>query len=188
MRSYSVLALMIFALLAARAAGSEAPATKPMVHEEVSRVWDEIARQFQDWSSRWHGYFGGLTESRGERPLITWMLNHRDDLALSPEQVRNLERLRNDFEREAVKREADSRVAEMDLSALLEADSVDLTKTEAKVREIERLRADLRFARIRAIAQGKELLSQEQREKLRNMLSESRYSRRHDGELRKPTR
>jgi len=180
MRSYSVGALLMFALLATPAAGSDAPAAKPAVHEEVSRVWDEMARQFRDWSSRWHEHFGGSRESRGERPLISLMLSRRDDLNLSTEQVRSLERLRNDFEREAIRRETDIRVAEMDISALLEADAVDLKKAEARVREIERLRADLRFARIRAIEQSKELLSLEQREKLRNMLTGSHYSRRPD--------
>ncbi|OGQ78870.1 MAG: hypothetical protein A3F90_09220 [Deltaproteobacteria bacterium RIFCSPLOWO2_12_FULL_60_19] len=184
MRSYSVVALLIFALLATPAAGSDAPAAQPVVHEEVSRVWDEITRQIQNWTNRWHERFGGLTESRGERPLITWMLSHRDDLNLSAEQVRNLERLRGDFERETIRREADLRVAEMDLSSLLESDSVDLKKAEVKVREIERLRADTRFARIRTIEQGKELLSQEQREKLRNMVAGTHYSRRHDREPR----
>ena len=177
MRSYNVVALSLFAFLATPVAGSDTPAAKPAVHQEVSRVWDEITRQFQDWSSRWQEHFGGSTESRGERPLITWMLSHRDDLDLSIEQVRNLERLRNEFEREAIRREADLRVAEMDLSSLLESDSVDLKKTETKVREIERLRADLRFARIRTIDQGKEALSQEQREKLRSMLAGTHYSR-----------
>ena len=185
MRSRTVVALMFFLLFAMPvAAGSDSPPLKPAFHEEVTRVWDEFARELHDWRSRWREHFGGSREPRGERPLISWMLSHREDLNLSSEQVRNLERLRSDFERDAVKREADIRVAEMDLSALLEADAVDLKKAEAKVGEIERLRADLRLARIRAIEQGKGLLSQEQHDKLRNLLSGNRYSRRHDRESR----
>ncbi|MBI2360514.1 MAG: periplasmic heavy metal sensor [Deltaproteobacteria bacterium] len=101
-----------------------------------------------------------------------------------PEQVRSLERLRADFERQAIKNEADLRVGEMDLSALLEAEPVDLKQIEAKVREIERLRADLRFARIRAIEQGKGQLSAEQRERLQSLLSGSRYPRPRSGAYR----
>jgi hypothetical protein len=181
MRSSTIVGLLIFSLLAMPAAGSEPPVRKPVVHEEVTRAWDELSRQLHDWGSRWREHFGSFRESPGERPLITFMLSHRDELGLSSDQVRNLERLRNDFQREAVKREADIRVAEMDLSALLEADPVDLKKAEAQVREIERLKAELRFGRIRAIEQGKGLLSQEQREKLRSLLSGTRYSRSVEG-------
>ena len=83
-----------------------------------------------------------------------------------------LERLRGDFQREAVKRDADQRVAEMDLAALLAVDPVDVGEVEAKVREIERLRADQRLARIRTIEQGKAQLSREQRAKLGGLLAE----------------
>jgi Spy/CpxP family protein refolding chaperone len=45
---------------------------------------------------------------------------------------------------------------------------------EAKVREAERLRADMRIARIRTIEQGRTQLTAEQREKLRALLAEPR--------------
>jgi Spy/CpxP family protein refolding chaperone len=51
-----------------------------------------------------------------------------------------------------------------------------MTKVEAKVREIERLRADLRFARIRATQKAKERLSVEQRQKLDEVLAESQFT------------
>jgi len=43
---------------------------------------------------------------------------------------------------------------------------------EAKVREIERGRADIRLARIRAIEKAKELLTADQRKKLQEMMGE----------------
>jgi hypothetical protein len=52
-----------------------------------------------------------------------------------------------------------------------------MTKVEAKVREIERLRADLRFARIRTVQKGKEQLSVDQRKKLDELFSESQLTR-----------
>ena len=73
-----------------------------------------------------------------------------------------------------MKRDADLRVAEMDLETLRRADPVDLARVEAKVREIERARADLRVARIRTIEQGKAQLTAEQREKLRMLAAEPR--------------
>ena len=52
------------------------------------------------------------------------------------------------------------------------AEPVDLAQVEARVRDAERLRADLRVARIRAIEQGKAQLTAEQRDKLRALMTE----------------
>jgi Spy/CpxP family protein refolding chaperone len=90
---------------------------------------------------------------------------------------KKLEGLRSDFEKQTIRNEADIRVAEIDLNNLLQAPTADMGKIEAKIREIERLRADLRIARIRAIDKGKALLSADQRKKLEELLSDQRVTR-----------
>jgi Spy/CpxP family protein refolding chaperone len=117
------------------------------------------------------GMMGRILGEPAERPLITIMLHHRSELGLSPEQVSRLEALRGDFTREAIRRDADIRIAELDLAALLEQDPLDLAKVETKVREVAQLRADLRIARLRTIEQGKAVLTPEQRTRLQTMLS-----------------
>jgi hypothetical protein len=67
------------------------------------------------------------------RPLINIMLRHRHDLELSPQQVHDLEELRDKYQREAVRYDADQRSAEMELQRLLKADFVDLEQLEAKL-------------------------------------------------------
>lgn len=155
-------------------------ADSPRIHSPVSDgespVLEELARQVQDFARRWREHFLGRASPQ-ERPLISFMLRHRKELGLSGEQVRGLEQLRSDYERERIRAEAEIRVAEMDVDRLLEADPVDLGKVEEKLREIERLRADLRLARIRTIQEGKKLLSPEQRKKLETLLAEA-YRRR----------
>lgn len=177
---FVIVALFIF-VAAPALAGRDSSKGKSVVHEETSSIWDEFANHFRDFSSRFREHFEGSRE-RGERPLISMMLGRREELGLSSEQVRSLERLRTDFERDAVKTQGDLRVAELDLGEILKADSVDVKQAEAKVREIERLRADLRVGRIRAIEQAKAVLTQEQREKVRAMAGENRYSRKSQGE------
>lgn len=159
-------------------AGGSEPGGTPVVHEELVRTWDDFARGLHEWAGRWQDHFDVKT-SREERPLISFMLRHRERLALSAGQIRALEHLRNDFQREAIRTEADLRIAELDLAALLETEPVDMLKVEAQVRTIERLRADLRFARIRTIERGKEQLSVDQRKKLRELLAEPLLSRLH---------
>lgn len=156
--------------------GGPAAGPVPVMHEEVGKLFDEMGDQLRGLGSHWHQHFrpGGGPE---ERPLITLMLQHRDDLKLTAEQVRALEGLRGDFQREAIRREADIRVAELDLQGLLRAEPVDLARVEAKVREIAQLRADLRLARIKVVEQGKAQLTPEQRTTLKTLLATPRGGR-----------
>ena len=155
--------------LMGRATAGETP--KLMIGGEIAQSWDDLGRELQGLLSRWRDYFLPASPQE-ERPLITIILQNREKLGLSNDQVRKLEQLRTDFQKESIRRDADVRVAEMDLKGLLEAQTVDMAKVEAKVREIERLRADGRLARIRTIEKGKEQLTADQRKKLQEIIAE----------------
>jgi Spy/CpxP family protein refolding chaperone len=163
------LAAALALTLPAAAAGPPAPA--PVTHEELGRAFDELAGQIQGLGEHFRRHFAPA-EMPLEGPLVSLMLDRRDELGLSAAQVQELERIRAGFQREAIKLDADQRVAQMDLSVLLRADPVDLRSAESKIREIERLRADLRIGRIRAIEQGKAQLTPEQRAKLQTLLAQ----------------
>ncbi|HXV84757.1 MAG TPA: periplasmic heavy metal sensor [Candidatus Binatia bacterium] len=158
--------------------GSAVGQVGPAFHEELGRAWGvlgrELGRELEGLFDRWEEHFGSMGAREG--PSLSMMIRNREKLGLSTEQVKNLERLRNDFEKESIRKEADIRVAKLDLHTLLDAQPVDMTKVEAKVREIERLRADLRFARIRTAQKGKEQLSADQRTKLEELLAESQFT------------
>jgi Spy/CpxP family protein refolding chaperone len=156
--------------LVARAAAADPPGPSPGWPEEFGSALDEVAEQLRALGQRWRGYFWG--SEPGERPIISIMLSHRLELGLTTAQVQELERLRADFQREAIRGDAELRVADMDLTSLLKADPAELGKVEAKIREIERVRADLRVARVRAIEQAKAQLTPDQRKKLAGLLAE----------------
>lgn len=105
-------------------------------------------------------------------------LRHRQELALTPAQVDNLRKLGTDAQRDAIKRQADRRLAELDLRTMMMPDPADankprdLSKIETKVREIEKLRADGRVARIRTMEQSRQVLTPEQRDKLRALITQ----------------
>jgi hypothetical protein len=145
----------------------------PIVHEEMGRSIGELMDQLQDLGTQLRERFAGR-DLPAERPLISIMLSHRAELGLSAAQVEALERLRAEFQKEAIRVEADVRIAETDLRLLLAADPVDLSRVEAKIREIEKRRADLRVARIRAIEQARSQLTPDQRDKLRVLLAGGR--------------
>jgi hypothetical protein len=161
------------------------PRPLPITHEELGRAFEDLAGQLHGLGDRLRGHFG-VGDAPRERPLVTIILNHRHELRLTPAQVQGLERIRDDFQRDAVKLEADQRVAQMDLAALLRADPVDLAKVEAKVREIERLKGDLRIGRVRAIERGKAMLTPEQRTRLQALAPDPAVSRSRAGSPASP--
>ena len=126
-----------------------------------------------------HGHHGWQRRARAHHfSLSRLALRHQKDLALTPAQVDSLRKLGTDARRDAIKRQADRRLAELDLRTMMAPDAADpnkprdLAKIETKVREIEKLRADGRVARIRTMEQSRQVLTPEQRDKLRALLTQ----------------
>jgi Spy/CpxP family protein refolding chaperone len=166
--------LVALLLIAPAVAGAQP--LSPVSHDEIGRAFDDLAGQLRGLGDRLRDHFAPGDAPR-ERPLISIMLDHREALGLSAAQVQALEKIRTDFQRQAIKLEADQRVAQIDLAGLLEAEPVDLARVEAKVREVERIRGDVRLGRIRAIEQGKAQLTADQRARLRALLPDPTGSR-----------
>jgi Spy/CpxP family protein refolding chaperone len=150
--------------LSVSAMGADAEKPKSAVPEELTDAWERFQQALQDWGGRLRERFG-TKDSREDRPMITLMLNQRDYLGLSAEQVKKLEQLRDTFQRQSIRNDADLRIIELDIAALVDNPTVDVAKVEAKIREAEKLRAELRIARIRVIEQAKAVLTAEQRKK-----------------------
>jgi hypothetical protein len=179
--------LIMFSLMSGPVMGAEPGNSKPPIPEELADAWERLQRVVQDWGGRLRERFSAR-ESREERPLITLMLTNKDRLGLSADQVRKLEQFRDNFQRQSIRNDADLRIVEIDIAALLDHESVEMTKLEAKIREAEKLRADLRLARIRAIEQAKSQLNAEQKKKLQELIAEPGTARSPRGGLNPPAK
>ena len=167
---FCCLALLLIVTIPALSAEPER--SKPPVPEELSDAWERFQRALHDWGGRlWERV--GPRGAREDRPVISQMLNHKEALGLSADQVRRLEQQRDNFQRLTIRNEADLRILELDIASLLDSEPVEMAKLEAKMREEEKLRTDLRIARIRAIEQGRALLNAEQKKKLTELLRQS---------------
>jgi Spy/CpxP family protein refolding chaperone len=111
-----------------------------------------------------------LTVPAAAQPLgVGEILDRRQELGLSSAQVERLEQLNLEAIRDAIRRQADLMIAQVDLAALLDVDpsqAVDLARAEAKLREIERARTDSQLALVRVVETAKSELTPEQRTKL----------------------
>jgi len=118
---------------------------------------------------------------RGGRSVVFMALRHQKELGLSPQQVSALQQLGTDAARAGIQRQANAKLARLDLMTMLRTSPVDMAKVEAKVRDIERLRADGMIARIRTNEAAKAQLSADQQEKLKSLRAAG-WQRRGGGE------
>jgi Spy/CpxP family protein refolding chaperone len=167
--------LVLVSLTSGPLFAAEPTAPRP-IPEELSEAWDRFQHAVQDWSGRlWERF--GTRGSREDRPVISQLLSNKETLNLNADQVRKLEQLRDSFQRQAIRNDADLRIVELDIATLLDNDPTDMVKLEQKMRESEKLRADLRIARIRAIEQARALLNAEQKKKFQELNPSARLSR-----------
>jgi len=171
-RRFFFCCLALLLIVAIPALSAEPERSKPPLPEELSDAWERFQRALHEWGGRlWERV--GPRGAREDRPVISQMLNNKEALGLSADQVRRLEQQRDNFQRLTIRNEADLRILELDIATLLDSEPVEMAKLEAKMREEEKLRADLRIARIRAIEQGKALLNGEQKKKLTELQRQS---------------
>ena len=124
------------------------------------------------------GSSGMMGAATNDRPWITVMLDHREELGLSAEQVGRLFTMRDQYAKEARKKTEALQKAEGEIDELLGPGPVDLRVVETKLKEAEAIRTDLRLSRIKVIEEGKGVLTAEQRKKFVELAKQPQRSSR----------
>lgn len=93
------------------------------------------------------------------------LLKHAKEIGLTPEQIGKLKALQLDFKRSEARLEADTKVAKLELHALLEEEQTDLTALQAKVEQLKKAEGACLFAAIKSKRNAMAMLTPEQREK-----------------------
>src|SRR5512146_764937 len=93
------------------------------------------------------------------------MWGHLKDLGLDEKQKADIKEIREKVVKETIRKKADERIARIELRDLLVRDSVDMPAVQAKLKQIEALKTDIRLAHIEAREQIKAKLTPEQRKK-----------------------
>jgi hypothetical protein len=99
-------------------------------------------------------------------PLISIALRHQDEIKLTGDQVAKLIALRDTFSRKWIRTRDDLQITNLYLRKNLQEDAVNLEVVGRQIRDIEKKKADLRLERIRALEEGKALLTEDQRKQL----------------------
>lgn len=109
------------------------------------------------------GYGGGY----GAGPFDIDML--KEHLKLNDDQVAKLKKIRSDYQKEMIKRHANTKVAEMELWETLDSKNLDMAKIEKKVKELESMRSDLMMYRVKTLQDTQKFLTPEQYEQFRQL-------------------
>jgi Spy/CpxP family protein refolding chaperone len=115
-----------------------------------------------------------------EAPWISIALRHQSELNLNPDQVARLEKIQTQHRDQTTPIQEQLRTSEGEIAALLQETPANLIQAKLKIEQAEKLRAQLRYLRVEALENGKSLLTAQQRDQLKNLVSS-----RHPG-FRKP--
>lgn len=104
---------------------------------------------------------------------ITKLLRFSQELQLNDDQVKALQALQSDYVRDTIRRQADIRLAQLDLSDLLRMENPDFEKARALVKKTADLRLEIELSVLNSYQQGLLVLSGEQKGKLSLLMSPS---------------
>ena len=118
-----------------------------------------------------HGPGMGMDMGGGMMDMMK-MMKAVSSLNLTPEQNKKLQMVKLQHQKEAIPLLGKIRMAGVDIQELLLADSVDLAKVKAKVREKHEAMADLDISHLVLMRDVKAVLSPEQRQRMESMMME----------------
>ena len=91
----------------------------------------------------------------------------KDKLELTDQQVEMLKGIKMDFLKSKFKMEADLQIAKLELKDLMDNDNASLKEIEPKMRTVEKLKTDMKISHLQAFSKAKEILTPEQKEKMK---------------------
>jgi len=91
------------------------------------------------------------------------------ELSLSEEQVKQLQSIKVECEKNKIMSRARIKVGGMELRELLNQPELDRGKVDEKIREVGEMKIESRINDVHAMLDAREVLTQEQKEKLKNL-------------------
>ena len=127
------------------------------------------------------GHGGHDQEERDDHSghYLKHLLKHAKEIGLTPEQITKVKAIQLDFKRSEARLEADAKVANLELHALLEDEKADLNVIQAKVDQLKNAESACLFAAIKSKRTAMALLSSDQRDKERAVHEQMKSSGQH---------
>ena len=141
---------------------------------------------FPVFADEGHGQMGHGGHDQEEQDdhgghYLKHLLKHAKEIGLTPEQVGKLKAVQLDFKRSEARLEADTKVAKLELHALLEDEKADLAAIQAKVDQLKKAEAACLFTAIKSKRNAMAMLTPDQREKDRAVHEHMKSGAQHGG-------
>ena len=104
-------------------------------------------------------------------PLISIALKHKTELNLATDQVANLEKIKSHYTSQVTPIHQQLTANEKEIAALMQQSPANLIQIKSKLQEAEKLRSELRYLQIEAIENGRTVLTPQQRDQLKTLVS-----------------
>jgi len=91
----------------------------------------------------------------------------KDKLELTDEQVASLKKIKMSFAKANIQRDADLKIAELELKELLGADKMDMSRVEKKIKSMANMKAEKKISHLKAFEAAKKVLTEEQLGKMK---------------------
>lgn len=142
---------------------------------------------FPVFADEGHGMMGHGGHDQEEQAdhsghYLKHLLKHAKEIELTQDQITKLKAIQLDFKRSEARLEADTKVAKLELHALLEDEQVDLNAIKAKVEQLKKAEGACLFEAIKSKRTAMALLTPDQREKDRAHREAMKSEHDHDGE------
>ena len=91
----------------------------------------------------------------------------RKELELTDKQVTDLKSIKMDFQKGKIRKEADLKIAQLELKSLMHDDDAPIKDIESKMKAAANLKTEMKLSHIKAYRKAKALLTTEQVEKMK---------------------
>lgn len=101
---------------------------------------------------------------------VTLMLQNADKLGLSDEQIKKLDNIKRKYSKDIIKQDAEMKIAEIDLEAILKESEINLLEVKEALKKIESTETEIRYLRIMAFVEARKILTDEQKNSLKKLM------------------
>ena len=101
---------------------------------------------------------------------VTLMLQNADKLKLSDEQIKKLDNIKRKYSKDIIKQDAEMKIAEIDLGALLKESEINLSEVKEALKKVESTETQIRYLRIMAFVEARKILTDEQKNSLKKLM------------------
>jgi Spy/CpxP family protein refolding chaperone len=101
---------------------------------------------------------------------VSLMLRNADKLGLSDEQIKNLYDIKRKYSKDIIKQDAEMKIAEIDLGALLKESEINLSEVNEALKKVENFETQIKYLRITAFVEARKILTDEQKNSLNKLM------------------